>query len=138
MGWLNAAGSIILITGLLLLFSGELVNKISRFFSATILTIDDKISGYRVPAGILLVLIGAWLVWIAVAYEALWLFYIIGGLALLFGILYLLSPNGLTSVSKIADRLLFSTDEAVLSTRRVTGLLLVLISLYIFYGAFRS
>ncbi len=137
MFWLVTAGIIILIAGALLLFSGELVNRLSRFFSTTLFTIDDKISRYRIPAGIVLAVAGAWLVWVASAYVPLRYFYWIGVLALLCGGLYLLFPNWLKLLSRIADRLLFSTDEAVIGYRRTSGVILLLVSFYIFYEAAR-
>ena len=135
MEWLNAAGIVIMASGVLLLFSGELVNRLSQFFGITIILIDEKMAEYRVLAGSVLVLAGIWLGWVAMAYPSLWYFYLFGGVALLCGVLYLFFAKWLKPVSQIANQLIFCTDDAVIGSRRITGLGLLVVSLYIFYNA---
>jgi len=134
MGWINAAGIIIMVAGVLLLFSGDLVNRLSQFFGVTIIMIDEKMAQNRFLVGALLVAAGLWLGWIAMVYSSLWYFYIIAGLALLCGALYLVFSKWLKPVSQIANQLIFCTDDVVIHSRRITGLGLLVVSIYIFYS----
>jgi len=135
--WLISAGAVSLVAGLFMLLSGEVVHKLDDFFSVPMAYIDNIISSVRIPAGIILVIIGGWIISVAFSYPMLWYFHVFGAVIIFFGLLYLFLPHWLVQLSMVADRLLFSTDEVVLDSRRAMGMVLIAISLYIFYSVFR-
>lgn len=136
MVWLIAAGIFTLLGGLLLLFFGEKSRGFWNIINSPIAYVDSVLAGVRVPVGIVLVIVGGWVISVAFNYPELWFLHIIGILALFFGMLYLFLPQWLVVFSTAADRLLFSTDEVVLGTRKSFGIILVLMAVYIFYAVY--
>jgi hypothetical protein len=136
MVWLVAAGIFTLLGGILLLFFGERSRGFWDVVNRPIAYVDSVLAGIRVPVGIALVIVGGWVISVAFNYPELWFLHIIGVLALFFGMLYLFLPQWLVVFSTAADRLLFSTDEVVLGTRKSFGIILILMAIYIFYAVY--
>ena len=136
MEWLIAAGILSLLTGTMLVFSSETLKMIGDILNKPVGNIDNALLSVRIPAGIVLVIIGGWIISVAFGYPELWYLHLVGGLVLLFGLLYLFLAQWLTIVSRIADQLLLSTDELVLGTRKSFGVVLIVIAIYIFYSAY--
>jgi hypothetical protein len=136
MEWLIVAGVLSLLVGVLLVFSSETLKAIGDVFNKPIGYIDDALLSVRIPAGIVLVIIGGWIISVAFSYPELWYLHLLGGIILLFGLFYLFLSGGLTTISRVADQLLLSTDELVMGTRKSFGVFLIVIALYIFYSAY--
>ncbi|MFA5113642.1 MAG: hypothetical protein WC529_05025 [Candidatus Margulisiibacteriota bacterium] len=138
MEWLITAGIVSLLTGILLVFSSDTLQKIGEVLNKPIASIDGAVMGIRLPAGIALVIVGGWIISVAFGYTSLWYLHLIGALILFFGLLYLFLPQWLGIVSRVADQLLLSTDELVLGTRKSFGVVLIVVAIYIFYSAYLS
>ncbi len=134
--WLVAAGILSLLAGASLLFFGKVSRGFWNTVNRPVAYIDGILAGIRIPAGIALVITGGWLISVAFNYPELWYLHLVGVLALFFGLLYLFLPQWLATLSTAADRLLFSTDELVLGTRKSFGIILILVALYIFYAVY--
>jgi hypothetical protein len=103
-----------------------------------VLFLDGVVNSVKIPAGIVLVIIGGWLVSVALGYPALWVLGAAGVLLVLFGLIYLFQPNWLVPLSKISDKFIFSTDDFVLGARKSIGIILIVCSLYIFFAVYLS
>ncbi|MFC1568458.1 hypothetical protein ACFL37_02025 [Candidatus Margulisiibacteriota bacterium] len=136
MEWLVTSGIIALFFGLLLLFSKKVLLLLGSFFNKPVVFVDDLIKPMRVPAGIVLSLTGAWIIYSAFCCVELWFLHFIGVLVLFFGLLYLFLPHWLQWFSSVSDRLLFSTDVFVVGFRRGLGITLVVVAIYLFYSAY--
>ncbi|MGB9613810.1 MAG: hypothetical protein ACPL4K_06550, partial [Candidatus Margulisiibacteriota bacterium] len=60
----------------------------------------------------------------------------IGWLALICGLLYLFVPGWLEALSKACNQVILSTDEVVIGSRVVVGIILLLAAIYIFFSAY--
>jgi hypothetical protein len=85
---------------------------------------------------VVLVVIGGWLISVAFGYPSLWYLHIMGVIVLFFGLLYLFLPDWLDWLSSVLDRILLSTDEAVIAARKSLGIILVISAIYVFYSAY--
>ncbi|NQU95195.1 MAG: hypothetical protein HQ549_03055 [Candidatus Omnitrophica bacterium] len=54
---------------------------------------------------------------------------------LIFGAMLLLSPNIVERISKATNKVLFNLDDKIQSTRRPLGILLLAISIFLWYTA---
>ncbi|MFA4844509.1 MAG: hypothetical protein WC632_06150 [Candidatus Margulisiibacteriota bacterium] len=131
---LITAGVLSLCTGLLLFFSGETLRRIGNVLNATVAQVDGAVMAVRMPAGILLVIAGGWIISVAFSYTELWWLHLVGAVIIFFGLLYLFLPNWLGTISRIADQMLLSTGEIGNGTRKSFGVILVLGAIYIFYA----
>ena len=134
--WLVTAGVILLIFGFLLIFSRNALVVLGSILNAPVATIDEKVKSYRILAGVVLVVIGGWLISVAFGYPSLWYLHIMGVIVLFFGLLYLFLPEWLDWLSSVLDRILLSTDEAVIAARKSLGIILIISSIYVFYSAY--
>ena len=131
---LIAAGIIALVFGILAVFSREMLMYLGSSLNKPIAYIDDKLQGIRIPLGLVLAVIGGWIISVAFRYPMLWYLHIFGVVILFFGLLYLFVPPWLDVLSKIFDKTLLSTDEMFIGLRKAVGVLLILAAVYIFYS----
>jgi hypothetical protein len=138
MGWLVAAEIISLLTGLLLLLADNNIHKLSVLLNKPVFYLDEMVGSIKMPAGIALVIIGGWLVSVALGYPQLWFLSLMGAVVILFGLLYLFLPNWLVPLSNISDKFIFSTDDFVLGARKSIGIIMIVCALYIFFAVYLS
>jgi hypothetical protein len=136
MGWLITAGIIALIFGLLLLSSRDFLANLGAVFNQSLGRINGFLSPIRIVAGIVLVIIGGWLISVAFNYPGLWYLHLIGILALIFGLLYLFAPQWLELLSGVCNQILLSTDELVIGARIIVGIIFILAAIYMLFSAF--
>jgi len=136
MGWLIAAGIIALIFGLLLLSSRDFLANLGAFFNQSLGKVNAFLSPVHTLVGIILVIIGGWLISVAFSYPDLWYLHLIGALALIFGLLYLFVPQWLDILSNVCNQVLLSTDELVIGARIVVGIIFILAAIYMFFSAY--
>jgi hypothetical protein len=120
---------------------GWLVNKLHKLgelLDRPLFYLDNRLNMIKVPAGIVLVMVGGWLISVALKYSALWYLGLAGGVLLLFGLLYLFLPDWLSALSRLSDRPLFSTDNFVWGARKSISLILIICALYIFFTVYLS
>jgi hypothetical protein len=138
MGWLVIAELASLLTGLLLLLADKNFHRVSALLNKPIFYLDGLINSVKLPAGIMLVICGGWLISVALGHFSLWFLGALGAVLVLFGLLYLFLPNWLGPLSKISDKFIFSTDDFVLGARKSIGIILIVCALYIFFAAYLS
>jgi hypothetical protein len=136
MGWLITAGTVSVFMGLLLLFPVEVLRRFWGYLNSPIAYIDSALEGMRVPVGVTLLIVGGWIVSVALNYPILWYLHLLGGIIVIFGVFYLFIPRWMERFSSLADQLLFSTDELVLGTRKSFGIILIVVGIYIYYAAY--
>ena len=138
MGWLVTAEIVSLLTGFLLLLADKNIHKLSRFLNKPLFYLDGMVNSVKIPAGIVLVIVGGWLVSVALGYQSLWFLGLMGVVVIVFGLFYLFLPNWLVPLSKISDKFIFSTDDFVLGARKSIGIILIVCALYIFFAVYLS
>lgn len=136
MEWLITLGIILLIFGLIFIFSRNILLALGSFLNQPVASIDKRIKSYRILAGVILVIIGGWVISVAFGYPELWYLHIIGVLILFFGLLYLFLPDWLDWLSTVLDQILLSTDEAVIAARKSLGIILIIAAIYVFYSVY--
>jgi len=134
--WLIMVGVVLLVFGFLFIFSRNALMVLGSVMNAPVATIDEKLKSYRILAGVVLVVIGGWLISVAFGYPSLWYLHIIGVTVLFFGLLYLFLPEWLDWLSSVLDHILLSTDEAVIAARKSLGIILIISAIYVFYSAY--
>jgi hypothetical protein len=137
MAFLIVSAAVTFLTGVFLFFAGESVKKVSDFLNRTIFHLDEALCSARLASGLILLLLGGWIAYTGAAYPDFWYLKLAGWIIVVFGLLYLFFPSWLGAISEVADRIMLSTDELVLNIRKVSGVVLVLISFYIFYSVFQ-
>jgi len=135
MEWIITSGVIALIVGIALLLDGGL-RQVTKVLDAPIAYIDDQLNSIRMIAGVVLVILGGWFSSVAVNYESLWFMHLCGVIAFFFGMLYLFLPGWLKTFSRVADQLVFSTDEYVFAARKTIGIILLIVAGYVFFFVF--
>lgn len=124
--------------GFFLLLSPGILGLLGAFCNKIILTIDEKLWRFRIALGIILIVIAAWKLYVIVNYELwdVWHIHVPWVVSIIFGLLFLLFPFILKRFSEISNQTVLSTDELVMAGRKIVGIIFIIISLYIFYGAY--
>jgi hypothetical protein len=130
------AGICALLFGVLFLMSPDLLGKVGDVANRTVLVLDDKISSMRIAAGVVLIAVGLWMLFMALPYGELWYLNIIAAISMFFGLLFVAVPNGLTSLSNVCNTVMLSTDEIVMAVRKTVGILLIIGGIYMLYAVY--
>ena len=139
MEYLIFAGLVSFLFGLLFLISPEVLMKMGAVSNRTIMVLDEKISPVKSIVGIVLILAGVFMVWSVYPYNDLWYVTIIAVISLFFGFLFVFFPNGLKFLSDACNMILISPeDELIMGARKTIGILLVILSIYLFYVYYSS
>ncbi|MFA4967489.1 MAG: hypothetical protein WC624_04650 [Candidatus Margulisiibacteriota bacterium] len=121
--------------GLLLLLSPEKLEWLSAISNKNLINTDAVLMSARNTAGVLMLIAGGLMFWLVFPYPGLWAINIISAIALVFGLLFLFFPKGLKSLLEFSDRNILSKDDFVVGSRKSFGILLIILSVYIFYAA---
>jgi hypothetical protein len=135
MEYLLVCGIVSLVFALMLLLGPALLGSLGSVLNAVIFTVNGWTLKYRIWIGLVLLVIGGWIMVVGLNYPApyitaAWL------VTIAFGLLFLVLPNWLKWLSGISNILLLSTDELVMGARSLIGVVMLVISLYIFYGLY--
>lgn len=136
MGYLLALALISLVFGLILLFMPNLLMRLGEVCNKIILFLDEKLQPVRIWVGIVLILIGGWLLYVAIQYPELSYLNAVWLICLGFGLLFLFFSNWLTWLSNVSNKVIFSTDDVVIGSRKIVGVVLLIASFYILYSAY--
>lgn len=136
MEYLISAAILSLLFGMLFLMSPEILGKWGEIGNRTIMVLDEKLSSLHLVIGLMLLILGGFIIWAILPYGALWYLHSIGIISLFFGILYLAAPKGLKTLSTIFNVVLLSTDEVVLAARKTAGITLLAAGIYILYSVY--
>lgn len=136
MAYLLTAAIITLLFGLIFLFTPNFLTSLGTVLNRVVLYLDEKLSPVKMLVGIVLILVGAWVMWTVARYpelsylSALWI------ICLAFGLLFLFFGNWLSWLSDVSNKVIFSTDDVVVGSRKIFGVILLIASVYIFYAAY--
>ncbi|MDD5382533.1 MAG: hypothetical protein PHH60_02645 [Candidatus Margulisbacteria bacterium] len=134
--YLTVSGLICLLFGLFIIFTPGLLHRLSQAGNTIVLYLDDRLSQAKIWVGLLLVFIGVWLIYLVSFYPELWYITPVWLLCLLTGFFYLFLPNWLFWLSNLFDKLVFSADELIMGSRKVFGVILLVVSIYLFFSAY--
>jgi hypothetical protein len=131
--YLIVAGIVALFFGISLLLSPSLLGGLGAVCNRAILFLDEKLEPVKKWVGVLLLAVGAWLLYVVITYPelgyltALWL------VCFIFGLLFLFFSSWLSWLSNVSNRVIFSTDDVVMGSRKIVGIVLLIVGIYIFY-----
>jgi len=132
--WLIFSGIVALLFGLLFVSDG-LLGKIGAVGNQIIAPLDEILYKGRMFVGLILVAAGLWIAYVAANYTGLAWLNVVWIIAVFFGLLFLFLSPMADGFIKSFDSGAF-TDELVLGSRKVVGIILVIVSLWIFYSAY--
>ena len=135
MDWLLFVAVVSLLFGIFFIW-GDWFIKVKEYLEEPVGTVDDKLLSSRNLVGLVLALVGVWVIYEAMIYPSLWAFYLIGVLLLAFAGLYLLSPKTLKKLSEISDKVVLPTDTIILGMKKFVGVLMILAAGYLFYAVY--
>jgi hypothetical protein len=138
MTYMVFAGLVSLFFGLLFLLSPEVLTKLGKACNKTLVVIDHTIDPVKAIVGVIFLLLGAWILWMVFPYGELWYLNLIAALSLFFGLLFMFYPSGLKFLSDVSNTILLSTDDVVMGARKTIGVMLIILSIYIFYASYYS
>ena len=136
MEYLIASGSIALVFGLLLLFAPVFLGSFGALCNRVLMYLDEKLEPIKVWIGLFLLIVGGWVLYISANYPELGYLVAVWMICFIFGLLFLFFSNWLSWLSTISNRVIFTTDEVVMGARKLVGIVLLIISIYIFYMAY--
>ena len=138
MGYLVACGTLSLMFGLLLVASPGLLGVLGGFCNHLLFYLDKKLWPIRFLVGAILIVVGAWKLYVIMDYELwqVWHLHVTWFVSILFGIFFLAFPVFLKRFSDFSDLVILSTDKVVMGARKLVGIVLIIVSVYIFYGAY--
>ena len=131
------AGAIGVIFSLFLLVSPDFVKKLaSGTYDGITFSMEDAVEPYRVAIGIILIVASFLMLYYIANIEALWYFYPIWILILVYGVLYVFFPAWLRWFTGVMNVNVLQIDGFVLKFRKSFGIIIFLTSLYIFYVSY--
>jgi hypothetical protein len=136
MAYLMVSGTVSLLFGLIFLFTPAFLGSFGQVFNRVVLFLDERLEPMKKGIGLLLVVVGAWLLYVVTRYPELGYLTWIWLICLSFGFLSLFFPHWLAWLSNLFNRVVFSTDEVVMGSRKIIGIILLIFAVYIFYAAY--
>jgi hypothetical protein len=133
MSLLLVAGIVVLVFGGLLLLMGGFCKHPCEACDRVIFVLDEILSPFRVPVGVVLLAIGGWMFYLVMQYPANYLLHPVWVIMLVFGLLFAFLPHWLTRISAVMNRTVFHTDMFVLRFCKIIGITLLLAAVYIIY-----
>ena len=134
MYYLLFSGIVAIVFGLIFLLSVKVLGKFGETGNKTLLVLHEKLSPIRFVVGSILLALGFWILISFFPYPEFWYINIIAALAIFFGLLFLVSPRSLEVLSNIFNTVLLSTDEVVLTIKKIAGIVLLIAGSYILYN----
>ena len=139
MVFLLMVGIIELVVGMVLLLAPEPFKGLCGFCDKVFWDIDKRIEPYKFWVGISGMILGGWLLYLAFRFpEASPLLHPFWIIFLFFSVLYMFLPHWMVRISKAAHRKVLPVDEYIMGTRRISGFIFVVVSIYIFYLSYMA
>ena len=133
MTYLIVAGIIAVLAGLYMLIAPIFFKNFCCVVDKIIFILDEQVQKIKLIVGIVLLGVAGWVFYLSLNPEIGQILHPVWVIALVFGLLSLFFPKWLESLSKLANKSIFPTDQYVLGSSKVIGLLLLLSAVYIFY-----
>ncbi|MCX5751638.1 MAG: hypothetical protein NT099_08270 [Candidatus Saganbacteria bacterium] len=137
MVYILIAGILGFVLGLLLIFFPITLEQINVTCNRVLVYLDEKLYAVRIPAGIILILMGIWFLLASkpITMKEAWILPIAGTLAVILGLLLAVFPKSLVKVSEWGNTMLVTTDEILVKARLSAGIVILLISIYLLFIA---
>ena len=137
--------TLLLIDGLISLFFGILFlvapesfwKRIGDRFNRSLFVMDGKLRVHNMLVGVISLSMGAWFIFFALAYSYT-VYHLLGVILIAVGLIYVTKPDFLLRVSKIFSRQVVAFDNLLITSRTGIGILLIIISVYIFLMLFMA
>ena len=134
MGYLIAAGVLVLIVGFFLVCCKSFSEVSHKALDKVVLVLDEVLNPWRVLVSLILLALGGWILYLAaVVIPGYWWLHLLWVILIFFGVIFLFAPHWLGRISKIANQTIFKTDELVKRSGKIVGVIFILAALYIFY-----
>jgi len=137
LAFLFISGITSLLFGILLLLApARFWNWVGNIFNKPVIFVENQLRNYNFPVGFIFLVLGAWLMFLAVGDPGIWFFYVIGTVFVILGLLYIFVPDWLLRVSIFSGKVIIAFDQIAIASRTSLGVVLILASLYIFFKLF--
>jgi hypothetical protein len=120
----------ILIGLLLLIYPAGLIS-IYQAADQIVVKVDEALKQQRILTGLLLLAVAGWIGYLCFAMPEAAILHPVWVIALAFGLMYLLAPGLLNSLSQMLDQSVFNTNDYVMSRAKSFGLFFIIAGLYI-------
>jgi hypothetical protein len=134
--YLIVSGLVSLLFGFIFLFTPAFLGGFGQILNRVVLFLDERLEPAKKWLGLLLLAAGAWLLYVVANYPELSYLTSVWIICLAFGLLFLFFSHWLTWLSNISNRVVFSTDEVIMGSRKILGIILLIVSIYIFYAVY--
>ncbi|KPJ67961.1 hypothetical protein AMJ44_07015 [candidate division WOR-1 bacterium DG_54_3] len=135
--YLLISGITSLIFGILFLIAPTgFWERIGNFFNKPVLFVESQLRAYNFAAGFIFLILGTWLIFLALEDSQIWFLYVIGAAFVIFGLLYIFTPNWLVRFSNLSGRVIITFDQIAIASRTSLGVVLILAAVYIFFKLF--
>jgi hypothetical protein len=139
MVFILTAGIFGFVLGLLLTFFPSLLEQLNLICDRVLLYLDEKLYAARIPAGIIIALLGLWILSSSkpnplVAGELLAAGSIV---VIVLGLLLLVSPKLVVKLSEWGNTMLVTSDALIIKARTTAGIVILLISIFLLFIASR-
>jgi hypothetical protein len=133
--WLIVSGIVVLVFGILFFFFGALCKHPSEVCDRVLFVLDDILNPYRIPVGIVLLAVGAWILYLVMQYPENYLLHLVWVILMVFGLFYVFLPHWQARISATMNRTVFNTDRFVMRFCKTVGVILLLAAAYIVYAS---
>ncbi|MBU0687278.1 MAG: hypothetical protein KKB81_05445 [Candidatus Margulisbacteria bacterium] len=125
-----------MVFGVTLLFAPRYLTQVCAFWNKVIFSLDELLKPYKYVVGIIFIALAGWIALLAFRSSELGLLHPFWLVLLFFGLLYLFFPNFLDWLSKSAGKSVLQMDEFVVGAYKLYSIILILVSIYLFYSAY--
>jgi hypothetical protein len=131
--YLFISGLVSLIFGILFLIApARFWERFGTVVNRPVLQVERKIRPYNFPVGFIFLIIGTWLIFLVLGEPEFWYLHIFGIVLVLVGLLYIFVPDWLLWLSSMSGKEIITFDEIAIASRISLGIVLILVSIYIF------
>ena len=135
--YLFISGITSLIFGILFLIAPpRFWERVGNLFNKPVLYVESRLRVFNFPVGFLFLILGTWLVFLAIEDPGIWYFFIAGIIFVLLGLLYIFIPDWLLWISNLSGKVVVFFDQVAIASRTSLGIVLILASIYIFFKLF--
>jgi len=124
-------GTLSVLFGLILLIYPSGLISLYKAADQIVVMVDEALKKQRIVTGLLLLAVAGWIGYLSFVMAEAAVLHPIWMIALAFGLMYLLAPGWLKSLSQMLDSSVFNTNDYVMSRAKSFGLFFIIAGLYI-------
>jgi 1,4-dihydroxy-2-naphthoate octaprenyltransferase len=110
--------------------------RLARAIDEPVIVVERSIRRFNILGGLLFLIIGTWLIYLALVNENIWYFHLLGSILVIVALLYFFAPDWFITISTLSGKEIFKIDNVAIASRFSFGFILILISIYIFLKLF--